>query len=137
MYLAGAVESEPEMGGARVRGRLQHFAPVVADRQRHARGGQRLEHRLVPRRRAVLVEQAEQGRGIRVGHHLVHRVRIEGQPAVRTEPVRPVKHPGDVFRRDRAIAHALRPAVPADRGAARRLDAQVQGHRRARGIGAS
>ena len=38
-----------------------------------------------------------------MSRHLVHRVGVEGEPAVVTEPVRRLQHPDDVLQGHRAI----------------------------------
>jgi hypothetical protein len=102
----------------------QHIAPVLAGRQRHAGGGQRLEHGPAARRRAVRIKQRKQPRRVRMSGHLMHRVGIESQASAVAEPMRLLQHPLDVRQRHRSVPHALGPAMPAHRRTARNLHAQ-------------
>jgi hypothetical protein len=79
----------------------------------------------------VVVEQAKQPGRIRVGGQFLHGVGVEGEPAVVTELVGLLQHPGNVVHRHGAIRGALRPAVPADGEAAHGLDAQIHPRHRA------
>jgi hypothetical protein len=126
MYLADAVKRDPDVERARISGSPQHIAPVLADRQRHTGGGQRLEHGPAAPGRAALIEQREQPRRVRMGGHLMHRIGIKCQASAVAEPMRLLQYPLDVRQRHRPVPHALGPAMPAHRRTARNLHVHRQ-----------
>jgi len=119
---ADPLEGDPHRGGPQLRGGRQHLPPVLTDGERHPGGGQRLELC----RADMVGEQPQQLRCLGVGGHLMHRVGAKAEPVLVAEPVGLLQHPGDVTERHRLVGDALRPAVPAHRGAAHHLDLQIE-----------
>jgi hypothetical protein len=124
VVLAVAVKRDPDEGGAGRCGCRQHLTPVVTDGDRHPGGREWLVERACLR--LVALEELHDTGRLGMGRHLVHRVGLEGQPPLVTEPVRRIQCPGDLSEWHRRVRHALRPAVPTDRGAAYHLHAEVE-----------
>jgi hypothetical protein len=118
---ADAVEGNPHRGRPQVRGGDQDVLPVLADGQRHPGSGERLELG----RANMVSDQPQDLRRLGVGGHLMHRVGVEAKPVLVAEPVGLLQDRGDVAERHRLVGDALRPAMPADRGAAHHLDQQL------------
>jgi hypothetical protein len=74
----------------------------------------------------VVGEQPQNLRRLRVGGHLVHWVGIQAERVLVAESVDLLQHPGNLTNPHRLVAEPLRPAVLADRGAARHFDLHRQ-----------
>ena len=122
VLVANPVEGDPYRGRPQPSCGHQQLLPVLAGRQRHPGGCERLELGLA----AMADEQPQNRCRLGMGGDLVHREGAEPKAVPITEAVGPLQHPGDVVDRHGPIGGALRPAMPTYRRAARHLDVQQE-----------